>query len=458
MNLLDIHQQNGFNPVRVSGKDGGEYASPCPACGGTDRFHIWPGIGGNDGSYWCRGCKAQGDAIQYLRNFQGLSYTDACRTLGVEPKQRYSGGASGNGNKRRQTTGSSNPTSRPSAPAWSPRNATTPPYAWQVKAASLVTWAEQQLWSEAGADMRGWLYDQRRLSDDTIKAAHLGWMPTTYWLKRMAWGLSDVIKESGKRKKLWIPGGLVIPLLDAEGRVLSVRIRRPDPGDGPRYYTLPGSSMRPMVCRLEQYIVIVVESELDAILIAQEAADLVTAVALGSATMRPDSETAALLAAAEKILLALDSDDAGGRETYRWWLQHFDRARDWPCAKGKDPTEMMLVGISIRTWIEAALLPDEETPTGQDGDEAGSLAFLQDRSETVTAEVAECNAGDPAIPEPTPSRSAEGPAIKCYDCAHFSPGRFLKLPGRCGGMPHDGCVEQSALDPHRCDGFKFQGR
>jgi P4 family phage/plasmid primase-like protien len=39
-----------------------EWASPCPKCGGSDRFRVWPGTG----KFWCRQCEWKGDAIDFL--------------------------------------------------------------------------------------------------------------------------------------------------------------------------------------------------------------------------------------------------------------------------------------------------------------------------------------------------------------------------------------------------------
>jgi hypothetical protein len=40
--LLGLVHQMGINPKRVSSTKGGEYKSPCPSCGGKDRFTIQP--------------------------------------------------------------------------------------------------------------------------------------------------------------------------------------------------------------------------------------------------------------------------------------------------------------------------------------------------------------------------------------------------------------------------------
>ena len=69
---------------RTATTNGGEYAGPCPFCGGRDRFRVWPDQG-TTGRYWCRGCGKHGDGIQLLRDRDGLSYRDACERLGVMP-------------------------------------------------------------------------------------------------------------------------------------------------------------------------------------------------------------------------------------------------------------------------------------------------------------------------------------------------------------------------------------
>jgi hypothetical protein len=61
---------------------GPEYHGPCPFCGGTDRFTVWPEQG-ETGRYWCRQCNWKGDAIQLLRDRDGLSFMEAKRSLGL---------------------------------------------------------------------------------------------------------------------------------------------------------------------------------------------------------------------------------------------------------------------------------------------------------------------------------------------------------------------------------------
>ena len=77
--FLDLVEQ-AVPLKRVASTNGGEFSGPCPGCGGEDRFHVWP----ETGRYWCRGCGRKGDTIQFLRDFQGLSFRDACRVIGRE--------------------------------------------------------------------------------------------------------------------------------------------------------------------------------------------------------------------------------------------------------------------------------------------------------------------------------------------------------------------------------------
>lgn len=76
---------------RNCARHGGEYAGACPLCRcGTDRFRVWPHL-----ERWAclgreagrAGCGIGGDAVAYLRQRDGLSYTAACETLGIDPHQ-----------------------------------------------------------------------------------------------------------------------------------------------------------------------------------------------------------------------------------------------------------------------------------------------------------------------------------------------------------------------------------
>lgn len=389
MTLLDLLNQDGASLKRVSGTHGGEYAGPCPSCGGSDRFHLWPEQG-DGGRYWCRGCSKSGDAIQYLKDFRGLGYIEACHVLGTEPKSN--GRRSLNWGRRSRQPGND------AAATWQPKECTPPGDQWMQKAGQFVSWAEQQLWAtDQGKEALSWLHG-RGLTDETIKAFRLGWNSQAWFPKRETWGLPTVRKENGKPKKLWLPLGLVIPKL-AGDRVDRVRVRQPE-GD-PRYYLLPGSDTGPLVIPGGPAC-IVVESEIDAILLHQEAGDLAHVVALGSVSIRPDRATAAILDQSGTILLALDADEAGARSAWGWWHEHYPNAKRWPTIRGKDPSEARQNGLDLRAWVMAGLLPVEEPETAQEGHQYGGSDAMTENGQTAE------------------DARQDGPvSIKCAFCFHL---------------------------------------
>ncbi len=361
MTILDLLQSDGITPKKVSFTHGGEFASPCPLCGGKDRFRCWPSQG-EGGKWWCRQCNRGGDLIQYLRDVRGLSYFDACQALGKEPIMR-------------------NPqlcwTQRSNASRWQPARPAEVSSLWKEKAAAFSDWAEKKLWSKESEPVLEWLRKKRGLTDATIRAFRLGWNPGDMWRERKAWGLPELTKENGRPKKLWFPPGLVIPCF-ADGKVSRLRIRRWDldeqrgdkseqsrdkseqnPGnneqEGPRYYVIPGSNAVSMVFGSNRRILLVIESELDAMLLLQEAGSLARILSLGNAQTRPDEAAAQVLQEADLIFLSLDADDAGAKESWRWWAEHFERARRWPPIGGKDPGEMFTSGIDLKAWVRAGL-------------------------------------------------------------------------------------------------------
>jgi hypothetical protein len=334
-NILDLFKNHGIEPRKVAGTHGGEYACACPACGGEDRFRIWPVQNSGAGSYWCRQCGAAGDPVKFLMDFNNLSFKEACERL----NKPYS--------TRRNLVPKLSP--KRTVSTWRPSVPDSPLVEkWLEKAKKFSGWANENLMNTQ--DQLQYLAD-RGIRKETAMKFRIGWNPGKngkgLFRSREAWGLPDEFKAGGKKKKLWLPRGLVIPQ-NEDNQVLRLRIRRPE-GE-PRYYIIPGSSMGAFILGNVRRVTVVVESELDAILLYQEAGNICTIIALGSSSAKPDAFTTKQLRNAILILLALDYDQAGagGRS---WWHRHFPQTKRWPVPVGKDPGEAFQHGVDLKEWI-----------------------------------------------------------------------------------------------------------
>ena len=265
--------------------------------------------------------------------------------------------------------------SRPAKPQWEPRVTAAPGDLWQARARKLVDEAVYHLWTPTGKPMLDFLFQRRGLIEKTIREFSLGLVPLNRWADAKTWGVDEILKDNGKPKKYWIPRGLTIPLCQ-DDQVLRVRVRRPKSDGDPRYYLLRGSDTRAMVLGTDKSVSVLVESELDGLLLHQEAGDLVNVISLGNAQTRPDQGAAEILNQSQLILVSLDADRAGATESWRWWKQHYPQARRWPSIQGKDPGEMWAAGVNIRTWVEAgfmeyaanlAILPERHSPVRRGG-------------------------------------------------------------------------------------------
>ena len=316
--IVQFLEQDGF---RVQKKTATEFCSACPACGGDDRFVMWPG----SDRYWCRNpdCGIKGDSIQYLRDFHGMTFKEAAEQVGKPVL----------------------PSDRPplqlirKQPKKKPQSAL-----WRTQACKLTEYAHEGLLSNKG--VLEWLHKERGLTVDTAAKFNLGWLYQDYCRDRRVWGLEDT------GKKMFIPSGLVIPWQDRR-----IRIRRDNHGEYGRYHVLPGSSNEPMIIGSpHETLGVIVESELDAVLLAQESKRDLFIADLGSAQAKPGRTLLGQLQLCPVVLVALDSDQAGAVSA-QWWLQNLQnsfRARV-PAKLGKDLTELCLRGVDLDDWLSVSL-------------------------------------------------------------------------------------------------------
>jgi DNA primase len=327
MNLLDLVSRD-TTLKKVASTHSGEYAGPCPWCGGRNRFRVWPNA--ERPRYWCRQCGKQGDMIQYLRDRDSLSFREACERVGHPLAE-----------SRHQ---------RSTRPPHPPPLSSAPGEAWQARALTFCEACEESLWASGGTKALSYLH-RRGLHDETIRAARIGYHAAMTWEKPNAWGFTS------DHKKIWLPQGIVFPWqLDDELWRVVIRRVGADVPKAAKYITVSGGSntlyrvntLRPNAPAM------IVEGCLDALAIAQEAGDLLAVVAAGSTTGGRLERWIGRLALASGVLVAFDADE-GGEAAAAWWLNILGaRTKRWR-PYWDDPNAMLQGGVDLRSWIREGL-------------------------------------------------------------------------------------------------------
>jgi hypothetical protein len=239
-------------------------------------------------------------------------------------------------------------------------------------AIKLVEEAANRLWEPEGRAALAYL-QKRGLNDKTIRAARLGWTP-------QAIGVA------------WKPPGVVIPW-HTDGKLSAVKIRPVDawrmrfPKDKrpPKYIwgfrDQPTTFPDPETIRPGRPLIIC-EGEIDALLLAQELADLASVVTLGSASSRPDAAILMRLLPAAPWYIATDADDAGDNAA-SGWPESGIRVR--PPAPHKDWGALHAAGFNLIRYIWHRILvpptPWEEMTKERWGDAVGDpeLGIVNDK-------------------------------------------------------------------------------
>lgn len=327
---------------RAGSTHGGEYAGPCPWCGGDDRFRVWP-VHPVKPAFWCRQCGAEGDLVDYYAR----QHTGGDRRRALEDLK----GQGFSPTWRQQTPVS------PVAPASGFAEPVEPPSeAWQARGWEFVSYANAQLWAPGGADALAYLR-RRGLTDDTIHRALLGYNPTPIHDRAEKWGLTA-------DKPVTLAAGVVIPSWSAiaanigawSETLWGIRVRALAPRpDVPKYLGVRG--YRPALYGADTIspdrTVVLVEGEIDALTIAQQVAE-VAAVATGSTTACRRLRWVLLLARAPRVLVAYDGDDSGEKAAGYWLSALGDRATRWR-AWWSDANALHQAGIDLRAWLAPAL-------------------------------------------------------------------------------------------------------
>ena len=334
MDLVEIARELGIEVRKTARSNGGEYHSPCPSCGGHDRFMIWPQHPKRkDGGFYCRQCGISGGAIKFLIDFQGLSFNEAMNKLRLPIKNSY---------QTAKTKGDAR---------FFALKASTPTILWRSKAREFVADCQKALFThDAALD----LLRKRGIAIETAKTFQLGYNPKNCWDDPQLWGINN-----DECKKIWLPKGIVIPTFVSKfDSPIKIKIRRSDwfPDDKLAKYVEVSESMKSLSVygNTDHKVFLIVESELDAILVQQLAADLVCCIALGGASKKPDQMIDYYLRNAKTILVSLDRDDAGSK-AYHFWKDTYCNVKSLPITIGKSPGDAHLLGLDLRTWLKEGI-------------------------------------------------------------------------------------------------------
>ncbi len=432
MTLLDYYKSRFGEAVK---RQGGAWNGPCPLCGGepgkSDRFMIWPDRAENlgevcaqngiKGIWSCRQCGASGDTIAYLTKVDGMDFRAAMAELGIEGRRSSFRRRRAPAEPRREIA------------RWEPQQWPEPTETWCEYAEKLLVEAEAGIWDEPAA--LAWLA-QRGIGEEAVRAYRIGYLRAESgrypgrFRARAALGLPPRMGDDGKEHtRIFIPRGIVIPTLGADGRVLNLRIRRHKQDlreRSPKYLELEGSCKAPLLLSssrpapLAAYFV--VEAELDAILIHYVTGGVVGSLAVRTNRGKPDTHAHERLRQAVRIGIALDYDGPGA-EGVEFWERHYPASLRWPTPEGKDPGDAFRLGVDIRDWVDACL-PDSIALPETTDPRRGSIAQdggpeQPDAGQVDTSAAGQMDAGRGAAPErflepegKSPSERARGGCVE----------------------------------------------
>jgi len=273
--------------------------------------------------WWSQGGEV-GDGIQYLQRHCGMSFPEAVATLSGPI-------ISVNSTPRHVDQQDSHCLeSKKKLEQWKTKR-------WQTDSEKLIRAAQSYLLAPNGKGRVSYLVHKRGLHLDTIQQHGLGWLPA----------------------KGHMPSKLLIPCYDSQGSLIRVRFRIDNPGPGQERYRISKGSNPDSPYPLGVFPhkpVMVLESELDAILIAQEAGDHVGVLAMGTTGMKLNTAMIRYLTYKIPIILISLDNDQSGKEKTTSLINELPNAIDWPVPEkyGKDPGEAWKK-INLEAWIEAGL-------------------------------------------------------------------------------------------------------
>ena len=312
---------NGVQLKKAASSGGGEWAGPCPFCGGRDRFRVQP-YHQPEPRWLCGGCtdRIWKDAVELGRRlWPGLPFREVC--------EKIAGG-------QLPESDAANLRKAEPNPAYAP-----PPADWQELAREVADQCAAVLWQPAGAKALAYLH-KRGLKDETIRRFGLGYHP----------------QDEKIAGEFWLHRGITIPC-SVRGELWYLKVRRATSETGEKYRCMSGSKPAAVYNADDLGAVyspaLIVEGEFDCMLAWQEIGDIVPVVTLGAAGYQPDLATwGHHLLPHKQLLIAFDADRAGEKGA-AFWKSLSSRTVETPLPAGpwNDITDYHQAGESLSAWI-----------------------------------------------------------------------------------------------------------
>ena len=297
MHILDLAAADGLAPKKITLFDVEQHCCLCPGCRGAGTLIIWEQLD----CYHCRQCGRRGDLIQYLRDFHGLSYKEACGRLGLALP------------------------GEPHTALWRP----LPSLNWTRQITNchkrlMKTYKVLDVLFKMGFTL------------GTIEHFQIGWNPAP--------------KSVDRKRDIKIGRGEVVPAFDLESQQL-LRIVVYQNVMNRNGVTVAGSSKGAQVFgEPGSKPVVVLEHEIDAILLQQFAGDICCPLALGNDFKYEDMTCHKLLREAPLILFGLDIEGISAA-LFRSWQRAYPHCTFWPFPTKEIPAAPFNKGNVIRKWL-----------------------------------------------------------------------------------------------------------
>lgn len=311
---------------KFSSRHGGGFMGPCPICGGDDRFRVYPAMG----ICHCRQCSPSTrweDIISITSRMRGTSFPETCEYL-----QSVADGLPVVNLLELEGAASQDP---------SPE--------WRQAGEEVVRQCHEALWSDEGAAVRQYLQEKRLLTEESLRKWHLG-----------------LSVEQQVIAGLKVPKGIVIPWF-FEGELWHLKVRVNPATYGTKYLSIhwqdpdrkePGGV--PIIYGAETLerrdLCVVCEGEFDAMLLHQEAGDLVAVITNGTCKDEFDLRVIPCLLPMRRIYIAYDTDpNEAGQKAAARLEKTSEKAKSVRLSWGKDITEFQQQGGDLREWVRSFL-------------------------------------------------------------------------------------------------------